>query len=161
MFKLGRMEKQMSALFRFRILSGVAGLLLLSSCSSFHSRWKAAATTPPPHDDIVGRWEGSWRSDVNGHNGRLRCLVTKVSDQQYRAWYHAKYRKIFSFSYAVPLQVTVDGLAHTFQGQADLGWYAGGLYQYEGCATPTNFFSTYQSKYDHGIFQMARPEPAP
>jgi hypothetical protein len=154
--------KPMSALFRFRVLSCVFGLwlLMLSSCSSFNHHWKAAASTPPSDDAISGRWEGSWRSDVNGHNGRLRCLVTKVSTQQYRAWYHAKYRKILSFSYTVPLQLTTTNGVSEFQGQADLGWYAGGLYEYEGRATPTNFYSTYRSKHDHGTFQMTRPEPS-
>ncbi len=34
---------------------------------------------------------------------------------------------------------------------------SGGVYHYDGDATPTNFFSTYKSKYDHGTFQMTRP----
>ncbi len=47
-----------------------------------------------------------------------------------------------------------------FKGRADLGWCGGGIYQYQGHATPTNFFSTYRSDYDHGTFRMARPETA-
>jgi hypothetical protein len=35
---------------------------------------------------------------------------------------------------------------------------AGGVYTYEGSASATNFTSTYNSKYDHGVFQMRRPE---
>ena len=152
--------KQMKVFSCFRLPRCLLGLLLLgvTGCSSFNREWKAAGATPPPGDDIAGRWEGSWQSDVKGHNGRLRCLLTKVSDQQYRAWYHAKYRKILSFSYAVPLHVWPADDAYRFEGQADLGWYAGGLYQYEGRATATNFYSTYRSKHDHGTFQMSRPE---
>jgi hypothetical protein len=45
-----------------------------------------------------------------------------------------------------------------FEGEADLGWLAGGVYRYDGQATPASFFSTYKSKYDHGTFQMKRPE---
>jgi hypothetical protein len=154
--------KQMSTLFRCCILRWVFGLVLLTlaSCSSFNREWKAAGATAPPRDDITGRWEGSWRSDVNGHNGRLRCLVTRVSEQEYRAWYHARYRKILSFSYVVPLTVAAAGGAFPFQGQADLGWYAGGLYEYEGRATPTSFYSIYRSKHDHGAFRMTRPQRA-
>jgi len=148
----------------FRLLGYLFSLslsgLMSTGCSSFSRDWKATAATSPPANDIVGSWEGSWRSDVNGHNGRLRCMVTKVSDRQYRARYHAKYRKILSFSYVVPLSVATAGGAYEFQGQADLGWYAGGLYEYEGRATPTNFYSIYRSKHDHGAFQMTRPERA-
>ena len=113
---------------------------------------------PSSSDDIAGRWQGLWRSDVNGHNGQLRCLITKESDQTYRAYYHAKYRKILSFSYTVPLRVEPSDGVYKFQGEADLGWYAGAVYHYEGRASPTNFFSTYRSKHDHGTFQMTRPE---
>ena len=46
---------------------------------------------------------------------------------------------------------------YRFEGQADLGSLAGGLYHYEGYATLTNFYSTYRAQYDFGTFQMTRP----
>jgi hypothetical protein len=131
---------------------------ILTGCSSFNRGWKrAAAAEAVPQDGILGRWEGSWRSEVNGHNGRLRCLVTRVNDTTYDARYHAKYKKIFSFGYSVPLQVEKANTAYRFKGEADLGKLAGGVYQYDGTANSTNFTSTYLSKYDHGYFQMQRP----
>jgi len=45
-----------------------------------------------------------------------------------------------------------------FQGDENLGWLAGGVYHYEGRVSPTNFHSTYRSKYDHGTFEMGRPQ---
>ena len=54
--------------------------LLISGCSSFNRAWKAAEETPPEVATIAGRWEGTWRSDVNGHNDRLRALITPQID---------------------------------------------------------------------------------
>jgi hypothetical protein len=134
--------------------------LTLCGCSTFSRDFKAAASTPPPANDITGRWEGRWVNEVNGHNGRLRCLVSKLQDGGYSARFHAKYMKVLSFSYAVPLTVKRSGENFTFQGEADLGKTAGGVYHYEGHASATNFFSTYRCSRDHGTFQMARPKEA-
>ncbi|MBM3831745.1 MAG: hypothetical protein FJ403_00420 [Verrucomicrobia bacterium] len=132
-------------------------LLLAGGCSTFNRDWKRAAANPVPANDIQGRWDGRWLSEVNGHNGRLRCLVSQSSPGKYEARFHAKYRKILSFGYTVVLNVQRTNDLFTFQGEADLGWLAGGQYFYSGRATPTNFFSTYRSKHDHGIFEMTRP----
>ena len=138
---------------------GIAlAILMLGGCSSFNRDWKQAAVQTPPADDFSGRWEGSWQSEANGHNGELRCLVTKVNDSTYDARYRAKYKKILSFGYTVPLRVQKVGETYKFSGEADLGKLAGGVYRYDGIASPTNFTSTYASKYDHGYFRMARPE---
>ncbi len=106
----------------------------------------------------MGRWQGSWQSEVNGHHGRLRCLVTRDGNGGYQACFHANYLKVFSFGYTVPLAVQETDGAFRFQGEADLGRLAGGMFNYEGQATPTNFFSTYQARKDHGTFRMIRPE---
>lgn len=84
--------------------------------------------------------------------------MTRVNDTMYDARYHAKYKKIFSFGYTVPLQVEKAAGVYNFKGEADLGKLAGGVYQYEGTASATNFTSTYRSKYDHGYFRMQRPD---
>jgi hypothetical protein len=126
-------------------------------CSSFNRDWKKAAVTSTPASGLNGRWEGTWRSAVNGHNGKLRALITETGPGKYSARFHAKYQKILSFGYTVPLQVAQTDSGFTFRGEADLGSLAGGLYRYEGHADDTNFTSTYSCKYDHGHFQMRRP----
>ena len=138
----------------------VLALLIVAGagCSSFNSAWKHAASAPGAANDIQGRWAGVWLSQTNGHTGKLRCLMSKKTEGEYQARFHAKYRKILSFGYTVPLAATNVGSVYHFQGDADLGWYAGGLYHYDGQATPTNFFSVYRSKHDGGVFQMQRPE---
>lgn len=141
--------------------TAAVGLLLLATgCSSFSRDWKAAAQKPAPTDDITGAWDGQWLSDRNGHRGRLQCLLTKQQNNTYSARFKARFWKIFTASYTVPLQIT-PGTNQNFQleGDSNLGKLAGGVYRYSGEATPTRFNTKYTSKYDHGTFKMERPQP--
>ena len=140
------------------LAAGIILLLATTGCATFNSEWKRAAATPVPADDIIGRWGGSWLSDKNGHHGRLRCLVARLDEHRYRARYKATWWKVFRFGYTVTMQAEKSDHVLRFEGEADLGWLAGGVYRYDGQATPASFFSTYKSKYDHGTFQMKRPE---
>ena len=83
--------------------------------------------------------------------------MTKVDARKYEARFHAKYRKVLGFGYTVRMDVEPTNSVFKFKGEADLGRLAGGKYSYDGSASPTNFFSTYKSKYDHGTFLMKRP----
>ena len=133
-------------------------LLLTCGCSTFNRDWKKAAQQPTPIDSIEGRWEGRWLSETNGHTGKLRCLVTREGEDRCAAQFRATYAKVFHFGYKVRLEVQPHFGGWEFNGQENLGKLAGGIYSYEGRASPTNFFSTYHSKYDRGIFEMRRPE---
>ncbi len=135
----------------------LAALLLAGGCASFDHEWEQAAKQPSPADDMTGRWQGVWVSESTGHADQLRAVIDRKDDGTYRAQFHAKYHTILSFGYTVPLKVEKTGSAFKFSGEADLGWLAGGLYQYAGRADATNFSSTYTSKDDHGTFQMGRP----
>ena len=128
-------------------------MCLMSGCSSFHKDWKAAG----PARGIEGRWAGEWRSEKNGHHGALKAVVTQTSTNIYRAHYRATYKTILHFSYVATLNgVETNGVVR-LQGQADLGKLAGGVYTYKGTATPVEFKSSYDSKYDHGNYEMRRP----
>jgi hypothetical protein len=135
----------------------VAATLLGSGCASFNHEWKQVGQYPTPSNTIEGRWQGVWVSAVSGHTDALRCVITRTEVGGYRARFHAKYRKVLSFGYTVPLTVASTNLQYAFHGEANLGWMAGGLYHYEGLANATSFHSTYSCKYDHGTFQMTRP----
>lgn len=135
--------------------------VFVSGCSTFNRNWDQAANQPVAANSIAGRWEGAWTSDVNGHTGRLRCLLTRESDTSYRAQFRATYWKIFRFSYTVSLAVEERDGVWQLKGEENLGAMAGGIYRYEGQVSPTNFHSTYSSEYDHGIFSMQRPEGTP
>jgi hypothetical protein len=142
----------------FTLLACATLLLAAGGCSTFHHDWRQAAAQPAPADDITGRWEGTWQSDVNGHHGGLRCVVTKESPGKYRIHYRATWKKILHGSYNVEVAVRREGGTFKSTGGADLGWKYGGHYSYEGDATPTEFTSTYKSKGDHGTFKLKRPE---
>jgi hypothetical protein len=132
--------------------------LLAGGCSTFNHEWTKVGQQAAPANSLLGRWQGTWKSDVNGHTDRLQCLVTPGEDGRYRARFHANYRKVMNFGYTVQLQVAQADGTFQFSGHANLGWWAGGVYDYQGHADGTNFFATYRCKYDHGTFQMGRPQ---
>ena len=132
-------------------------VFLLPGCSSFNRDWKKAEKQPKP-DGIAGRWEGTWNSDANGHSGKLRCLIDSVSDTTFRARFDSTYKKILHFKLTVVMTGMITNGVFQFDGEAKLPSWAGGIYDYEGKVTETDFFSTYRCKYDHGTFRMTRPE---
>ncbi len=131
--------------------------LLAAGCSTFERDWKRVTAGPAPMDSIEGAWLGRWSSDVTGHSGRLWCLVSRADATHVRARFRAEYGGLFRFHSTVMLELQPHYGGWEFSGQEDLGLLAGGVYYYEGHATATNFFSTYRSKRDHGIFEMQRP----
>jgi hypothetical protein len=132
-------------------------LILLCGCSSFNREWHRAAIRPATANSIEGPWQGTWRSDINQHHGKLLCLMVHDTNSLYQAHFRATYAHIFHFSYTVPLEVQPHFGGWEFNGEANLGKLAGGSYYYEGRATTTNLLSTYKSTYDNGIFRLARP----
>lgn len=136
----------------------VLAVLLLTGCSSFQSEWKTALTQPRETSDISGAWEGKWLSDKNGHTGKLRAILKKSDADHYDAHFHATFWKILRATYRVPLRYDEQNGVYTLSGESNLGRLAGGAYTYQAEATPTRFFSTYKSKYDHGTFEMERPK---
>lgn len=130
---------------------------VMTGCSSFNKEWRAAAKSTPAPNSIEGRWQGEWRSEHNGHHGKLRAVVTQASPTTYRAHYKATYKTILHFSYVATLHGAETNGAVALEGEADLGKLAGGVYTYKGTASPTNFQSAYKSKYDHGQYEMNRP----
>jgi hypothetical protein len=134
--------------------------LLCAGCSRFEKDWRtAAALNSTSTTSLAGRWQGTWKSDVNGHTDELRCLIQPAGEGQFTARYHARYRRglfRFTFQYTVPLVAKATDSGWTFSGQADLGWLAGGMYRYAGTVSSNRFHSTYDSRYDRGTFEMQR-----
>lgn len=94
----------------------------------------------------------------------MRALIAKMDTNHYDVKFRAAYKfETFKFitahfGYTVRMETrpsTNEDVA--FHGSEDLGKLAGGVYTYEGHANATNFFSTYKSKYDRGVFEMRRP----
>jgi hypothetical protein len=141
----------------FQWVMVVALAAFAAGCSTFNYEWRREARKPTATNDITGRWEGKWISEATGHNDPLQCLITHVSEGRYAARFRATYERVLHFSYTVILDAKPGTNGIDFHGTADLGKLAGGVYQYDGYATPTNFFSRYKSKHDRGTFQMGRP----
>ncbi|MDC0144218.1 hypothetical protein OAK45_06795 [Verrucomicrobia bacterium] len=131
------------------------GLVLQGlGCSTFDRDWDASTNT----DGIEGRWVGRWHSDHNQHNDVLRCLITRKEGRIYSTRFHAKYKLLsflpISYRYGLDMTVTEDNGQYQFQGQADLGKLAGGLYRYAGSGTTNQLQFNYRSSRDHGTFNL-------
>jgi len=131
-------------------------LLLATGCSSFRSDWHDAACFDCQTVGLEGRWEGTWCSHVNGHHGKLKAIITKQSENCYYAQFRATYAKVLPFGFDTPLSVTEsDGIYH-LEGQADLGWLAGGTFNCCGSANACELESGYCAPNDHGAFSLRR-----
>jgi len=136
--------------------------LLLASCTDFKKAWaeeleKAGAEKAAPHD-LTGAWEGTWTSKMNGHNGKLRCIVTKQKDGQYEFHYWAQWQRVLSGSFTANYKVVEKGEKYTVTGEKDLG-KLGGKFTHKGTATSDTFTATYKSDVgDHGVFELKRPK---
>ena len=129
---------------------------LTANCSEFHEHWKAAPAAPDP-DDMSGRWVGEWISTATGHRGPLRCVIAATSELRWSARFHAGYARVFRACYGADLHVARLGPdRYTFSGNSDLGWAAGGVYEYDGQGTSSELICRYRSRMDRGEFRLRR-----
>ncbi len=141
----------------------LACLFLLAACSSFERDWREAAATGTD-DRFSGRWQGRWSSSKHRNSGgELRCILKRsgpaASGQRDALLYQAHFKArwlLFSSSYKVPLTARLRGETLSFSGAHALPAVYGGLYRFEGSATPRHFSSSYHSSYDEGRFEMDR-----
>jgi hypothetical protein len=135
--------------------------LLLASCSTgFRREWRQAVSAGP-QPGAVGAWEGTWRSHVNGHQGRLRAVVSPPQNSagDYNFHYHATWAKILSGSFRAGHRVTPAKPGLSFEGHHRMPDWAGGDYTYEGRIEGDQFEARYSSGKDRGIFEMKRVRP--
>ena len=136
-----------------------AGCLLfaLAGCSTFDRDYRQAVAAETSGRGVEGPWDGHWKSE-GGHGGdRLRALLTRTAPDTIHARFRAQYWGIFAGDEDVDLHVTSTSPTRA-AGEADLGFFKGGVYQYDATITPSTFDATYKSKYDHGQFNLARPK---
>ena len=137
-----------------------SGSLLVTStsgCSTFGRDWNKAASTSTS-EPLAGRWSGEWLSEVNGHHGRLRAVAVPHGTNRFRIRFQATYAGWLRFGYTMETttgELSADKLP--FSGEADLGIW--GAYRCDGQSTNDRFEARYESKYDHGRFDMRRPNP--
>ena len=155
---------------------GRAAIVLCLAATVLALQAGAAAPTPPHSpppspppapaapavDLLVGQWEGTWTSSSCSMGGALSCTITKSADGKYVAAFSAIFGGIFTHKSTVTLSAQPGADGWTFKGQEDLGLLAGGVYSYEGRCDGKEFYSTYDSTFDKGVFKMTRvavPEP--
>lgn len=131
--------------------------LVAGGCASFDSDWKSTARYPTPTNDITGCWIGTWKNTNNTHSDQLQAIIRRTGVREWDVHFHAFYGKLLEFSHRTKLTGDEQGERVNFTGEENLGWLVGGTFRYVGNATPTNFFSTYENKYDSGTFTLRRP----
>ncbi|HUG93191.1 MAG TPA: hypothetical protein VML55_20285 [Planctomycetaceae bacterium] len=131
-------------------------LLAAAGCCSFDREWRDSLCCVPGGDGLDGLWEGTWRSGKNDHSGRLRAIITRCDEGSYRTRFHAVFWEVLPFEFTLAMTSAREGGAERFEGQADLGPLAGGVYTYAGVADACEFNATYCARSDHGVFHMRR-----
>lgn len=133
-------------------------LAFFTSCSAgFRREWKSALAAGP-QPGVTGAWEGTWKSHVNGHHGRLRAVVSapKNAEGDHDFHYHATWARILSGSFRAVHRVTPVRGGSSFKGSHQMPDWAGGLYTYEGTVRGDSFEACYESSKDKGVFSMRR-----
>lgn len=129
----------------------------LSSCgAAFRKEWNTAKAKPVSAGSIEGPWEGSWRSEVNGHKGKLRCVIPPSTASTREFHYYATWAKVFSGSMKAHHTLKSQAKGVTFTAQHSLGSF--GQFTAQGTISDQKFDATYQAIGDHGVFEMKRPE---
>jgi hypothetical protein len=140
---------------------------------SFDRDWKRSALTPATSPspaggtDLTGKWEGSWHSEGTGHSGRLRAIMEQplqstAAPGGYDVRFDAIWGGIFRFGETIRLTThpapptATQPATLTFDDTHNLGWLAGGAYQFAGEATADHFTCRYKCSTDHGTFEMKR-----
>jgi hypothetical protein len=129
---------------------------LLAGCSSFDRDYRQAATSGSAQG-IEGAWEGRWESQAGHGGGDLRAILTRTASDTCHARFRAQFWGIFEADEEVDLHLSGTSPVRA-SGEADLGWLKGGVYRYEATLAPGKFDATYESKHDHGVFNLARPQ---
>jgi hypothetical protein len=129
---------------------------VLNSRAVFHREWKRYQAPGLATDGIAGRWMGEWVSERSGHRGELKCVLSPVSGNVYRACFYATFSLLFRVGYVTELRADKSDKQVLLKGEADLGALAGGVYRCEGELTGTAFNCRYSCKYDEGVFHLKR-----
>jgi hypothetical protein len=124
---------------------------LVTNCRGFHEAWESAPS-PDASDALSGRWDGSWKSDANGAHGPLRCVVTRLDADRWRATFHATFGRILKACYETEFVAS----GARFQGTSDLGTFGGGVYEYTVDINADEFVAAFRSRTDRGTFHMRR-----
>lgn len=88
---------------------------------------------------------------------RLECKVVGPSEGRFQATFSGECGRPYKYTIQVPGRTV--GKVVLFQGSADLGEKDGGVYDWIGRATETEFIGFYTSQGHIGHFRLTRPQP--
>lgn len=147
--------------FRMRHVLVLLSLLLLPSCTSRYERdfEKAVTAQVIPPTSVEGPWRGEWKSEMNGHQGPLWCVVTETAPGAYDFRYRAGWGKwqFGDYVHQVSAKPSRDG-SLSYQGKMDLPGGVG-VHEVDGRLTASTFNARYQSERgDRGSMILRRPE---
>jgi hypothetical protein len=150
------------------VLATLASLTVGCSAPGFNSAYRKsvdAYQSAEVKPKVTGPWEGYWKSDVNGHTGKLRAIAqpgtpavpVDGASGRYIFRYHATWAKVLSGGYTSPHDVVRqrDG-SFRVSGEKDIAFIA--TYLSDGTIRGEAFDSTYRSSGDRGVFVLRRPE---
>ena len=135
-------------------------LLLLISCSGYQRDFHRATQEFQQNQSPKGPWNGTWKSEVNGHHGPLWCLVSQDPNSQ-QTW-HFRYRagwgllKFGDYTHRVTTSLRPNGslpLNASMTLPSNLGTYT-----VKGQITPTEFTVRYEGNHDKGTMTLTRPQ---
>jgi hypothetical protein len=141
-------------------------LVSVCGCSQYERRWNNPPLAADGRDSLEGSYIGKWESKrYAGAQGRLWCILTRKSADQYVADFKATWHGIFSSQHTATLQMkkgkTATGPAE-FSGESEIKmWIGSGHYRCKGQITPSEFNADYDAAYDRGRFLMQRARPLP
>lgn len=124
--------------------------------SGYRLQFRDAQSWCVPPETMVGAWEGYWESEVSGHRGALKAVINQRTDGSYEADFHARFFKLFTAQYSLPLHAwNEEGVVH-FRGTSDLGMIKSRPYTAVGWANECQLIANYCTEGDHGRFVLCR-----
>jgi hypothetical protein len=132
--------------------------LVTGGHGSAQGRGPAAASQPP---DVVGKWTGVWSAYNPAQAStppKEQCAKLDASVAQENNVWVATFEGDCGrpYKYTIKMEGRLVGGAVLFKGSADLGPRDGGVFDWIGRATGTEFIGFYTSGYATGTFNMTR-----
>jgi hypothetical protein len=142
-----------------RACLATAGCFLIVAGAVFAQGRGAPQNAQPP--DIAGQWTGTW-SAYNPAQGatppKEQCARLDATVVAQNGTWLATFEGDCGrpYKYSIKMEGRSAGRAVLFQGTADLGAQDGGVYDWIGRATATEFIGFYTNAFSTGVFSLSR-----
>lgn len=124
----------------------LVGFALSTGCQSLHA----------PAIDVSGTWVGCWRSDKNGHHGKMKATFCRIDHCRYKGVFHGTFWKVLPFFYTETFTVTSWTESEVRLDAAKVLGPRLGRFEVRVSANQTQLVATFQSQRDWGVFLLQR-----